>query len=118
MYRVCEGPLPLKGLSKRINILYVCLINFPRVYNSLLVFLQVYFYKYFYFDGHCHFEDGSRTIMEERECVEHNTLVFVHNSTNNGYLLNPFYLAQGIIMHLIWLNLVRNCNQIVQMSFT
>ena len=47
------------------------------------------------FDGHCNFEDGNHTFMEEREAVEHNAFVFVHNYTNNRYLLNPFYLGNG-----------------------
>ena len=31
--------------------------------------------------------------MEEQEGVERSTLVFKHNSDNNRYLLNPFYLG-------------------------
>ena len=45
------------------------------------------------FDGHCKFEDGSHTFIEEREVVEHNTSAFVHNYTNNRFLSNPFYLG-------------------------
>ena len=48
------------------------------------------------FDGHCHYEEQNHRSMEEREDVEHNTLVFVHNFANNRYLLNPFYLGNGV----------------------
>ncbi len=48
-----------------------------------------------WFDGHCHYEEQNHRSMEEREGVEHNALVFVHNFANNRYLLNHFYLGNG-----------------------
>jgi hypothetical protein len=45
------------------------------------------------FDGYCNVVDGNHIFMEEREVVQHNIFVFIHNCTNNRYLLNPFYLG-------------------------
>ena len=45
--------------------------------------------------GHCKYEEGNKTFTKEREEVVKQCQVYVHDSTNNIFLLNRFYLGES-----------------------
>ena len=61
--------LPSSRLQQRIHIVHDCL------------------------SGKCVFESTSHSVVEEREEVQHNSLINKHDFSNNRYLFNRFFLG-------------------------